>query len=135
MEHINNYIDKHKDRFINELIELLKIPSISADPNYKQNVLNCADAVAKSIENAGADNIEICETPGYPIVYAEKIIDPSLIGGVEKSLLDHYAQTQADAFTSKEGAAADNERNFAVAAANPNNNSIPFFYASDLMVF
>ena len=64
---------------------------------------------------------------------AEKIIDPSLIGGVEKSLLDHYAQTQADAFTSKEGAAADNERNFAVAAANPNNNSIPFFYASDLM--
>ena len=67
MEHINNYINKHKDRFISELIELLKIPSISADPNYKQDVLNCAEAVAKSMENAGADNIEICETQGYPI--------------------------------------------------------------------
>ena len=79
MEHINNYINKHKDRFINELIELLKIPSISNDPNYKQDVLNCADALmAKSMENAGADNIEICETQGYPIVYGEKIIDPNL---------------------------------------------------------
>ena len=64
---------------------------------------------------------------------AEKIIDKSLIGGVEPALLEHYAKTQADAFTSKKGDAADNERNFAVAAANPNNNSIPFFYASDLM--
>ena len=75
MEHINNYINKHKDRFINELIELLKIPSISADPAYKKDVLNCADAVAKAMKYAGADNIEICETKGYPIVYADKIID------------------------------------------------------------
>ena len=78
MEHINNYINENKDRFINELIELLKIPSISADPAYKKDVLNCADAVAKAMEDAGADNIEICETEGYPIVYSEKIIDPNL---------------------------------------------------------
>ena len=78
MEYINNYINKHKDRFINELIELLKIPSISADQDYKSDVLKCAEAVAKSMEDAGADNIEICETQGYPIVYAEKIIDPNL---------------------------------------------------------
>ena len=78
MEYINNYINKHKDRFINELIELLKIPSISADQNYKSDVLKCAEAVAKSMKDAGADNIEICETQGYPIVYAEKIIDPNL---------------------------------------------------------
>ena len=78
MEYINNYINKHKDRFINELIELLKIPSISADQDYKSDVLKCAEAVAKSMEDAGADNIEICETKGYPIVYAEKIIDPNL---------------------------------------------------------
>ena len=78
MEYINNYINKHKDRFINELIELLKIPSISADQDYKSDVLKCAKAVAKSMEDAGADNIEICETQGYPIVYAEKIIDPNL---------------------------------------------------------
>ena len=50
--------EKKKDRFISELIELLKIPSISADPNYKQDVLNCAEAVAKSMEIAGAENIE-----------------------------------------------------------------------------
>ena len=78
MEHINNYINKHKDRFINELIELLKIPSISADPAYKTDVLNCADAVAKAMTDAGADNIEICKTEGYPIVYGEKIIDAIL---------------------------------------------------------
>ena len=68
MEHINNYINEHKDRFINELIELLKFLH-SADPAYKADVLNCAEAVAKAIKNAGADNIEICETAGYPIVY------------------------------------------------------------------
>ena len=78
MEYINNYINEHKDRFVNELIELLKIPSISADPKYKTDVLNCADAVAKSMKDAGADNIEICETTGYPIVYADKIIDSNL---------------------------------------------------------
>lgn len=78
MEHINNYINEHKDRFINELVELLKIPSISADPAYSADVLNCAEAVAKAMEDAGADNIEVCETAGYPIVYGEKIIDESL---------------------------------------------------------
>ena len=78
MEHIKNYINENKDRFINELIDLLKIPSISADSAYKTDVLNCADAVAKAMTEAGADNIEICETEGYPIVYGEKIIDASL---------------------------------------------------------
>jgi acetylornithine deacetylase/succinyl-diaminopimelate desuccinylase-like protein len=78
MEHINNYINENKDRFINELIDLLKIPSISADPAYKVDVLNCADAVAKAMKDAGADNIEICKTEGYPIVYGEKIIDTNL---------------------------------------------------------
>ena len=78
MEHINNYINEHKDRFINELIELLKIPSISADPVYKADVLDCAEAVAKAMKDAGADNIEICETAGYPIVYCEKIIDKNM---------------------------------------------------------
>ena len=78
MEHINNYINENKDRFINELIDLLKIPSISADPAYSKDVLNCADAVAKAMTAAGADNIEICKTEGYPIVYGEKIIDANL---------------------------------------------------------
>jgi len=78
MEHIKEYINENKERFIDELIELLKIPSISADPEYKQDVLNCAAAVANSMKNAGAENIEICKTDGYPIVYADKIIDENL---------------------------------------------------------
>ena len=78
MEHINNYISEHKDRFINELMDLLRIPSISADPAYADDVEACAKAVESHLLKAGADNVEICPTPGYPIVYGDKIIDPSL---------------------------------------------------------
>lgn len=78
METIQSYIEKNKQRFINELVDLLKIPSISADPAYNQDVLNTADAIKESLEKAGCDKVEICETPGYPIVYGEKIIDPNL---------------------------------------------------------
>jgi acetylornithine deacetylase/succinyl-diaminopimelate desuccinylase-like protein len=78
MNYIKDYIEENKNRFIDELIELLKIPSISADPVYKKDVLDCAQAVAESLEDAGADNIAVCPTPGYPIVYGEKIIDTNL---------------------------------------------------------
>ena len=78
MDYIKNYIDQNKDRFVSELIELLKIPSISADPKYKKEVLSCADAVAHTLIRAGAENIEICNTEGYPIVYADKIINDKL---------------------------------------------------------
>ncbi|SFU29974.1 Acetylornithine deacetylase/Succinyl-diaminopimelate desuccinylase [Pustulibacterium marinum] len=78
MEHIASYIQEHQQRFINELIELLKIPSVSADSAYSQDVWNCAEAVQKSLQDAGCDVTEICETPGYPVVYGEKIIDVSL---------------------------------------------------------
>ena len=78
MDYIKNYINKNKDRFVSELIELLKIPSISADPKYKKEVFFCADTVANSLKKAGAENIEICNTEGYPIVYADKIINDKL---------------------------------------------------------
>ena len=78
MNKIKDYIEKNKERFIDELMELLKIPSISADPTYSKDVLKCASAVAKSMKNAGAESVEICETAGYPVVYGEKIIDPNL---------------------------------------------------------
>lgn len=78
MDNIKSYVQLHKDRFINELIELLKIPSVSADSAYSQDVINTADAVKARLEEAGCDLVELCETPGYPIVYAEKTIDPSL---------------------------------------------------------
>ena len=78
MENSSKYVQEHKDRFISELIDLLKIPSISADSAYSEDVLNTADAIKDSLEKAGCSFTEICETPGYPIVYGEKIIDPAL---------------------------------------------------------
>ena len=78
MNNIKSYINQHKDRFINELIEILKIPSISADSAFSQDVINTSDVVKNYLEKAGCDHVEICETPGYPIVYGEKIIDPKL---------------------------------------------------------
>ncbi|WP_417601288.1 dipeptidase [Owenweeksia hongkongensis] len=72
------YIKENKDRFLEELKELLRIPSISADSAYKKDVMAAAEAVGKSLKSAGADKVEICPTPGYPIVYGEKIIDPKL---------------------------------------------------------
>ncbi len=78
MENIQSYVQQHKERFIDELIELLKIPSISADSAYSQDVIDTAEAIKTSLEKAGCDHVEICETPGYPIVYGEKTIDPTL---------------------------------------------------------
>lgn len=78
MNNIKEYVQANKERFLSELIELLKIPSVSADAAYAQDVINTADAVQKSLIQAGCDLVELCETPGYPIVYGEKIIDPNL---------------------------------------------------------
>ena len=78
MDSISSYINDNKDRFIEELISLLKIPSISADSAYKNDVLRTADAIKDKLLAAGCDHVEICDTPGYPIVYGEKIIDPEL---------------------------------------------------------
>ena len=78
MEHIKTYIQEHKDRFLEELMDLLRIPSISADPAYSQDVHACAESVKDHLVKAGADKVEICPTNGYPIVYGEKIIDANL---------------------------------------------------------
>ncbi|WP_324720813.1 dipeptidase [Salinimicrobium sp. HB62] len=78
MQDIKNYVDDNKERFIDELIELLKIPSISADSKYKNDLLNTAEAVKQSLLDAGCDVAEIYETPGHPVVYGEKIIDKEL---------------------------------------------------------
>ncbi len=75
---ITSYIEKNKERFLNELFDLLRIPSVSADPKYKEAVINTATLIKTNLIAAGADNVEICQTAGYPIVYGEKIIDPKL---------------------------------------------------------
>jgi len=78
MSTINSYITTNKERFINELIDLLKIPSISADSKYDEATFKTAEAVKDSLIKAGADNVEVCPTEGHPIVYADKIIDVNL---------------------------------------------------------
>jgi acetylornithine deacetylase/succinyl-diaminopimelate desuccinylase-like protein len=73
-----NYIQQNKDRFLSELFDLLRIPSISADPAYSKDVHKAAEFVKDKMIAAGADNVEVCPTAGYPIVYGEKIIDSNL---------------------------------------------------------
>ena len=75
---MQNYIQQHKDRFLSELLELLRIPSVSADSKYKADVRLAAEFICEKLKSAGADLAEINETVGHPIVYGEKIIDKSL---------------------------------------------------------
>lgn len=78
MEKVQQYINDNKQRFLDELFDLLRIPSISADPEYAPEMTKTAEFIKDKLVSAGADNVEICPTPGYPIVYGEKIVDPSL---------------------------------------------------------
>ena len=70
-----DYQEKNKDRFLSELLELLRIPSVSAKTENKADMLTCAEAVKQRLLEAGADKVEIYPTPGHPIIYGEKIID------------------------------------------------------------
>jgi len=78
MSQAKEYIDKNRQKFLDELFDLLRIPSVSADSKFKDDVHRAADFVKSSLEKAGVDKAEICETAGYPIVYGEKIIDEKL---------------------------------------------------------
>jgi len=95
MEKAVQYIQENKQRFLDELFELLRIPSVSADPKYKEDVARCAESVADHLRKAGADNVEVCQTKGHPIVYGDKMVDPSkptvLVYG-------HYDVQPADPF-------------------------------------
>lgn len=73
-----SYIESNRERFLEELFELLRIPSISADSAFSGDVRKCAETVADFLKTAGADNVILEETAGYPIVYGEKIIDRNL---------------------------------------------------------
>ncbi len=78
MEATQNYLQKEKDRFLEELFELLRMPSISADPNYKDQVIATAEMVKERMEEAGLENLALFETTGYPVVYGDKLVDSSL---------------------------------------------------------
>jgi acetylornithine deacetylase/succinyl-diaminopimelate desuccinylase-like protein len=70
-----DYQDKNKDRFLNEMLDLLRIPSVSAKSEHKADMQKCADAVKKSLLAAGCDKADVMPTDGHPVVYGEKIID------------------------------------------------------------
>ena len=78
MQKTQRYIQENKDRFLEELLDLLRIPSVSADTAYKEEVKKAAEFVKQKMEKAGADAVEVIPTAGHPIVYGEKIIDPAL---------------------------------------------------------
>jgi acetylornithine deacetylase/succinyl-diaminopimelate desuccinylase-like protein len=73
----NDYREKNKDRFLNELLDLLRIPSVSARSEHKDDMQKCAEAVKQRLLEAGAGKVQIFATEGHPIVYGEKIIDPA----------------------------------------------------------
>ncbi|MFM2155760.1 MAG: hypothetical protein RL516_509 [Bacteroidota bacterium] len=93
MEHIKQYIEENKDRFLAELMDMLRIPSVSADSKYKEDVQRNAEFVKNRLIEAGADKVEVCPTPGHPIVYGEKMIDPALPTVV---VYGHYDVQPAD---------------------------------------
>ncbi len=78
IEQVQNYIQQNKDRFLEELKEILRIPSISADPAYKDDIQRTAQVIMGHLQKAGLDLAEIHQTAGHPIVYAEKIISKDL---------------------------------------------------------
>lgn len=78
MNNIQQYIDQNKSRFLEELLEMLRIPSVSADPAYKDDVARNADFVAKSLQESGCAKVEIFPTAGHPIVFGEHLINPEL---------------------------------------------------------
>ncbi|MBE0638836.1 MAG: dipeptidase [Bacteroidales bacterium] len=77
MEHVKKYIDEHKDRFLEELFELIRIPSISSIQEHKNDMIRAAEQWRISILAAGADRAEVMPSDGNPVVYGEKMIDPS----------------------------------------------------------
>ena len=77
MQAWKDYQEKNKDRFLNELLELLRIPSVSAKTEHKPDMIRCAESVKQRLLEAGADKVEIYPTEGHPIVYGEKLTDPS----------------------------------------------------------
>lgn len=75
---VKEYIASNQERFLNELFDLLRIPSVSADSKYKDDVRKAANYVKAKLEEAGADTVQLVETKGHPIVFGEKIVNPSL---------------------------------------------------------
>ena len=77
MQAWKDYQEQNKDRFLEEMLELLRIPSVSAKGEHKDDMRTCAELVQRRLLDAGCDKAEVMETKGHPVVYGEKITDPS----------------------------------------------------------
>lgn len=77
MQEVMTYINENKQRFLSELLDLLRIPSVSANPAHKDDMIRMAEAVQNHLLKAGADKADIYKTKGHPIVFGEKIVDPA----------------------------------------------------------
>lgn len=74
---INQYLEENKERFLIELFELIRIPSISSQSEHKQDMYRCAEKWVELMLSAGVDKAQVFETEGHPVAYGEKILDPS----------------------------------------------------------
>jgi len=70
-------LNQNKQRYLDELFGWLRIPSVSADPKFNDDVFEAAEYLKSKLEEAGAENCELIPTDGFPVVYGEKITDPS----------------------------------------------------------
>jgi acetylornithine deacetylase/succinyl-diaminopimelate desuccinylase-like protein len=77
MQKTQAYIKANKERQLSELLDLLRIPSISADPKYKSDMVKMAEATSTSLKKAGCKTVKIFKTNGHPIVFGEHMIDKS----------------------------------------------------------
>lgn len=77
MDKVKQYVEDHKEQFVEQLFDLLRIPSISAQSEHKPDMKRCAEFLAATLVEAGADHAEVMPTEGNPVVFAEKIIDPA----------------------------------------------------------
>ncbi len=75
---MKEYIEQNRERFLQELFTILRIPSVSAKQEHKADMYRCAETIADLLLEAGADEAGVCDTAGHPVVFGQKIIDPSL---------------------------------------------------------
>ena len=101
MNKIDDYINDNKEQFLEELFELIRIPSISADSKYKKDIIAAAEYLKEHFEKIGMDKAQICETPGNPVVYTEKIIDKNLPTVLVYGHYDVQPATPLDLWESK----------------------------------
>lgn len=74
---IDQFVEENKGRFLEELFELIRIPSVSSQSEHKPDMLRCAEHWRELLLKSGMDRAEVMPTKGNPVVYAEKLLDPS----------------------------------------------------------